>query len=78
MEILSDAEIERLVEAARGAGALGAKLSGSGGGGIVVALCGEESQGAVAAAMEQAGGEVWRVPAGAPGARLEEDGQHGR
>jgi galactokinase len=49
-------ESDVLVEAAIAGGALGAKISGSGCGGIVIALCqpGHEEQ--VAASMEAAGG----------------------
>lgn len=68
---VSSPEIERLVGAARGAGALGAKLSGSGGGGIIVALCPPERLAAVAAAIEAAGGRAMITRAGAEGARAE-------
>jgi mevalonate kinase len=67
-------EIERLVEAALAAGALGAKLSGSGGGGIIIALAAPDQQAAVAEAITAAGGRSFTVTAGAPGARVEEDG----
>lgn len=66
-------EIEQLVEAALGAGALGAKLSGSGGGGIIIALAEPERQAAVAAAIDSAGGRSLVATAGAPGARLESE-----
>jgi len=49
-------EIDSLVAAALEAGAFGAKLSGSGGGGIVVALVEPDRAPAVAGAMEAAGG----------------------
>jgi mevalonate kinase len=64
-------EIERLVEAALGAGALGAKLSGSGGGGIIIALTEPGQQEAVAAAIEAAGGGSAIAATAAPGVRLE-------
>ena len=64
-------ELQRLVEAALEAGALGAKLSGSGGGGIMVALVEPTNEAKVAAAIEAAGGRALRVRAGAPGARIE-------
>jgi mevalonate kinase len=52
---VSSPELERLVEAARRSGALGAKLSGAGRGGNLIALV-EPGQGArVAAALEEAG-----------------------
>jgi mevalonate kinase len=38
--MVSSIEIEQLCDAAREAGALGAKLSGAGGGGVVAALVG--------------------------------------
>jgi mevalonate kinase len=37
--MVSSTEIERMCDLARGAGALGAKLTGAGGGGCVIALC---------------------------------------
>ncbi|RLE71054.1 MAG: mevalonate kinase, partial [Thermoprotei archaeon] len=36
---VSTMELERLIYIARNAGALGAKLTGAGGGGLIVALC---------------------------------------
>lgn len=66
-------EIERLIEAALATGALGAKLSGSGGGGIVVALTHPGTEDAVAAAIEQAGGRALIAPTAAPGVRAESD-----
>jgi mevalonate kinase len=41
---LSTPEIERACAVAREAGALGAKLTGAGGGGAVIALCGSETE----------------------------------
>jgi mevalonate kinase len=64
-------EIERLVEAALSVGALGAKLSGSGGGGIIIALTEPGRQSAVAEAIETAGGRSLVTVAGAPGVRVE-------
>jgi mevalonate kinase len=61
---VSSPEIDALVRAARHSGALGAKLSGSGGGGIVIALCAEPQAAAVAAAMSGAGGRCMVVAAG--------------
>jgi mevalonate kinase len=66
-------ELEQLIEAALAAGALGAKLSGSGGGGIMIALVEPEQQGAVAAAIEAAGGRAYALTAGAPGVRVESE-----
>jgi mevalonate kinase len=69
---VSIGEAERLIEAALGAGALGAKISGSGGGGIIIALVEGDKQAAVAAAMEQAGGRAYIVVSGTEGARVEQ------
>lgn len=52
---VSTRRLDHLVGAARGAGALGAKLSGAGGGGIVVVLSHEADQAAIAAALREAG-----------------------
>ncbi len=51
---LSTPELEELVHIARTNGALGAKLTGGGGGGSMIALC-PDAQDQVAAAMEAAG-----------------------
>jgi len=40
--LLSTARLEELVSTARSAGALGAKVTGAGGGGCMVALCRDE------------------------------------
>jgi mevalonate kinase len=64
-------EIEQLVEAALGAGALGAKLSGSGGGGIVIAVPPPGGAEAVAAAKAAAGGTPMIVAVGVDGVRAE-------
>ena len=52
---VSSSELDQLAQAARQAGALGAKLSGAGRGGNVIALATEETQNTVARAMQQAG-----------------------
>lgn len=52
-------EIDDLVDAALAAGAYGAKLSGSGGGGIVVALVDEVTAPAVAESMRRRGADVY-------------------
>ncbi|MEM8766657.1 MAG: hydroxymethylglutaryl-CoA reductase, degradative [Pseudomonadota bacterium] len=57
---LSTPELEELVHIARANGALGAKLTGGGGGGSMIALC-PDSQDQVAAAMEAAGYKTLRV-----------------
>jgi mevalonate kinase len=52
---ISSPELDGLVEAARSAGALGAKLSGAGRGGNMIALVKPESSALVAGALSQAG-----------------------
>ncbi len=65
-------ELERLIDAAIGAGALGAKLSGSGGGGIMTALVTDEAREAVAVALRNAGAHAVYMPdIAVPGARIE-------
>ncbi len=64
-------ESNRLIEAAISSGALGAKISGSGGGGIVIALVLPDKQAEVAAAIDAAGGKSYVVSAGVQGTRLE-------
>jgi hydroxymethylglutaryl-CoA reductase len=59
---VSTPELEKMIQIARGAGALGAKLTGAGGGGSIVALCpGKVSE--VAGALERAGYEIVRLNA---------------
>ena len=65
-------ELEALNRAALAAGAFGAKLSGSGGGGIMLALVSPEKKDAVAEAIAQAGGEPLTPPVAVKGARVEE------
>ena len=64
-------ESERLIEAALGAGALGAKISGSGGGGIIIALAQPGQQDKIATAIDSAGGRSYIVSTGAPPVRVE-------
>jgi mevalonate kinase len=52
---VSSAELDRLVAAARAAGASGAKLSGAGWGGVMIALVDEQAAGATSAALLEAG-----------------------
>ena len=52
---VSSSELDKLVEAARKAGALGAKLSGGGRGGNMIALVKQETERPVAAALMEAG-----------------------
>lgn len=52
---VSSPDLERLVAAARGAGALGAKLSGAGWGGVMLALVRDDTRAAVEEALRAAG-----------------------
>ena len=54
---VSSPELDRLVEAARHAGALGAKLSGGGRGGNMIALIQAEQAESVSAALKEAGAQ---------------------
>ena len=58
---VSSPKLERLVEAARKAGAWGAKLSGAGGGDCMIALVHNSKKQAVEKAIEAAGGKLIRV-----------------
>ena len=71
---VSSRELDELVYAARGAGgALGAKLTGAGGGGCMIALPGTAGVDALMVALRQARGVAFRVTAGCEGVRLEGD-----
>jgi mevalonate kinase len=52
---VSSPELDRLIAAARGAGAIGAKLSGAGWGGVMFALATAATQARIAAALTRAG-----------------------
>jgi mevalonate kinase len=64
-------ELERLIEAALEAGALGAKLAGSGGGGVMFALVTPATMQAVAQAISAAGGQTIIAPVGVRGVSVE-------
>jgi mevalonate kinase len=68
---VSDLSLEKLVYAARGAGALGAKLTGGGGGGCMIALAEEERLDRVAKAIRDAGGEAFIAAPSKTGVILE-------
>ncbi|MBN1234744.1 MAG: mevalonate kinase [Methanotrichaceae archaeon] len=71
---VSSRELDELVYAARGAGgALGAKLTGAGGGGCMIALPGAAGIDALMVALRQARGAAFRVVTGCEGVRLEDD-----
>ena len=60
---VSTPELEQLVTIARAAGAAGAKLTGAGGGGSIVALCpGKAAE--VRGAIQQAGFRTLELPTG--------------
>ena len=63
--MLSTSELEEMIAAAMGAGALGAKLTGAGGGGCIIALINSDEQhAAVKAALTAPGKTVYDVEAG--------------
>lgn len=65
-------ELSELVYAARGAGgALGAKITGAGGGGCMIALSSPGNQAALVTAISQACGKAFLVRTGCDGVRLE-------
>jgi hydroxymethylglutaryl-CoA reductase len=68
---VSSAEIEMLVEIARKNGALGAKLTGGGGGGAVIALCPNKPE-RVEDAIRRAGYRAFTVQLGKSGGRRQE------
>lgn len=53
---VSNDALDRLVYAAKGAGAFGAKLTGAGGGGCIIALSSPKKREAIAKAIQKAGG----------------------
>lgn len=67
---VSTPAIDALIDAALGAGAYGAKLAGSGGGGIMIALVDATTQGAVADAIRRAGGTPLIPPLAVRGAEI--------
>jgi len=69
---VSNERLEKLVRAAREAGALGAKLTGAGGGGCMIALAFPEKLDDVADAIRRAGGEAFITRKTAEGVRIEE------
>jgi hydroxymethylglutaryl-CoA reductase len=69
--------LERMIGTARGAGALGAKLSGAGGGGAIIALAPERSS-EVAEALRTAGFESFGTRIGAPIEEVKDAGANRR
>jgi len=68
---VSNEPLERLVYAARKAGALGTKLTGAGGGGCMIALCLPEKTEPVAKAIQRAGGTAFLARKTNEGVRVE-------
>jgi len=68
---VSNEALERLVYAARKAGALGAKLTGAGGGGCMVALSSPNRLKRVAEAIERAGGKAFIARKSGEGVKIE-------
>lgn len=69
---VSNEDIEKLVHAARKAGALGAKLTGAGGGGCIIALSKHINLKNVAEAIRSAGGRSYITEIALDGVRVEE------
>lgn len=68
---VSTGKLSSMIYAARDAGALGAKLSGAGGGDCIVALTANSTKQSVQKAIEKAGGQVIDVATNVEGVRLE-------
>ena len=69
---VSTFEIEELIYAALRAGAFGAKLTGAGGGGCIVAFTSNEDQSKVAKSIQDIGGKVYLTDVANQGARIED------
>ncbi|MEM2915253.1 MAG: hypothetical protein QXH91_07635, partial [Candidatus Bathyarchaeia archaeon] len=67
---ISPNKLDYLIEAAKREGALGAKLSGSGGGGVMIALCRPEDLLQVAEAIREAGGDAFTTTVASEGLRI--------
>jgi mevalonate kinase len=70
---VSHETLERLVYAARKAGSLGAKLTGGGGGGCMIALAETDKLKRVAKAIERVGGEAFTAQKTNEGVRVERE-----
>ncbi len=68
---VSSEKLESLILAAKHAGALGAKLSGAGGGDCMIALVTNDTRKFVESAIEKAGGQIMHVKPNAKGVRVE-------
>ena len=69
---VSSKELENLTQASLSAGALGAKLSGAGGGDCMLAVYDKKDQSkSIEQAITQVGGQIMLVKLNAPGAKIE-------
>lgn len=68
---VSSIELENLIAVSKSAGAMGAKLSGAGGGDCMLALVDKASKIAIAAEIEKVGGKIIKIKMNAEGVRLE-------
>jgi mevalonate kinase len=68
---VSNDKLDKMVRAARDSGALGAKLSGAGRGGIMLALADENTEKGVIKALSSLGGKIIRTNITEEGVRLE-------
>lgn len=68
---VSTDKLNLLIDAAKGAGAYGAKLSGAGGGDCMIALVSSDNKSEVTQAISDAGGEIINVGINAQGVNLE-------
>jgi mevalonate kinase len=66
-------QLSRLVLAARGAGAYGAKLTGAGGGGCMIAICPKHTKGRVVGAIESCEARAFSTSIDQEGVRKEKD-----
>lgn len=69
---VSDESLEWLIKAARKAGALGAKLTGAGGGGCMIALAENEKLESVSGAVKRAGGKPFIAKKTDEGVKIEQ------
>jgi mevalonate kinase len=72
---ISPSKLDVLIDASLKAGALGAKLSGSGGGGTMVALCNSEDIEKVAKAIEGIGGKAYITHVAEEGFKIEQSSE---
>jgi len=70
---LSSPDLEKLVEIALSNGAMGAKLTGTGRGGLMIAFVDDETKDEVASAMEKAGYDSKITTIGAEGVQIEKE-----